>query len=108
MVNSSVPMTLLSLKQLLSEETRLVVIDFYAEWCGPCKRIAPEIEQLENKYNHRILVLKINVDECEDIAAEFAIQSMPTILFIKEGRILDTVVGANMTAIHRNIQLYGN
>lgn len=108
MVNDSVPMTLLSLKQLLSEERRLVVIDFFAEWCGPCKRIAPEVAQLETKYNNRILVLKIDVDVCDDIAAEFSIQSMPTILFIKEGRIVETVVGANMTAIHRAIQMYGN
>lgn len=108
MVNNSVPMTLLSLKQLLTSETRLVVIDFFAEWCGPCKRISPDIAKLEEQYNNKIVVLKIDVDECEDISAEFSIQSMPTILFIKEGRIVETVVGANMPAVHRAIQLYGN
>ena len=108
MVNNNVPMTLLSLKQLLASEKRLVIIDFFAEWCGPCKRISPDIAKLEEQYNNRIVVLKIDVDECEDIAAEFSIQSMPTILFIKESRILDTVIGANMSAVHKNIQLYGN
>jgi thioredoxin 1 len=102
----NIPHTLLSLKQLIEQENRLIVIDFFAEWCGPCKRIAPEIANLQSTYFDRILVLKIDVDQCDDITAQFKIKSMPTILFIKNQTILDSVIGANMEMIHQKIATY--
>lgn len=100
--------TLEELNNLLKTEKRLVVVDFFAEWCGPCKRISPEIHSLEKQYNHKIVVLTIDVDKCDDIAGEFKIECMPTILFIKNGQIVDTVTGANMPAVHANIKKHGN
>ncbi|KYN44617.1 Thioredoxin-2, partial [Trachymyrmex septentrionalis] len=65
----------------------LVVIDFFAVWCGPCKMIGPLIEEL-SKEMLDVVFLKIDVDECEDIAAKYEITSMPTFVFIKEGKVV--------------------
>jgi thioredoxin 1 len=100
--------TLEDLKSLLESEKRLVVIDFFAEWCGPCKRISPEIHKLEQQYNQKIVVLTVDVDKCEDISSEYKIECMPTILFIKNGKIVETVTGANIPAVHANIKKHGN
>ena len=101
-----VPLTLLSLKQLMETEKRLIVLDFFAEWCGPCKKIAPEVEQLQLKYDNQILVLKVDVDSCDDISAYFNIKSMPTLFFIKDNKLLDSVIGANMLLVNEKIVLY--
>jgi thioredoxin 1 len=101
-----VPLTLLSLKQLMETDERLIVLDCYAKWCGPCKRIAPEVEQLETKYDNKILVLKVDIEECDDISEHFKINSMPTFLFIKNNILLETVIGANMSLVNQTIVLY--
>ena len=101
-----VPLTLLSLKQLMETEQRLIVLDCYAEWCGPCKKIAPEVAELQDKYENTILVLKVDVDYCDDVAEYFKINSMPTFLFIKQSIELDKVIGANMALINQKIILY--
>ncbi|XP_076249166.1 thioredoxin-2 [Calliopsis andreniformis] len=72
----------------------LVVIDFFATWCGPCKMIGPKIEELA-KSMPDVVFLKVDIDECEDIAAEYEITSMPTFVFIKGGKVLETFSGAN-------------
>ncbi len=105
-MESQVPLTLLSLQQLIETEKRLIVLDFFAEWCGPCKRIAPQIATLQSNYSNTIYVLKIDVDQCDDIAAHFKINSMPTFLFIKNATLLDTVTGANLELIHQRIAMY--
>lgn len=102
----SVPHTLLSLDQMLASEQRLIVLDFYAEWCGPCKRISPEISKLQSTYFDRIVVQKIDVDQCDDVASHYKITSMPTFVFIKNSTILDTVIGANLELIHQKIAVY--
>ncbi|XP_011861687.1 PREDICTED: thioredoxin-2-like [Vollenhovia emeryi] len=81
----------------------LVVIDFFAEWCGPCKMIGPLIEELSKEMKD-IVFLKVDVDECEDIAAEYEISSMPTFVFIKEGKVLETFSGANIDKLKNTIQ----
>jgi thioredoxin 1 len=101
-----VPLTFLSLKQLMETEERLIVLDFFAEWCGPCKKIAPEVNELQYNYNNEILVMAVDIDECDDIVGYFKINSMPTFLFIKENKVLDTVVGANMSLVNEKIVLY--
>lgn len=105
-MSSRLPLTLLSLEQLIESEERLIVLDCYAEWCGPCKRLAPFIENLETAYNNSIVVLKADVDECDDIAAKFGVQSLPTILFFKHGRLIDQNIGASQEAISQKINLY--
>ncbi len=71
-----------------------LVVDFWAEWCGPCKMISPIISQLADEYDGRMVVGKCNVEECEEIAAEYGIRNIPTILFFKNGQLTDKFVGA--------------
>jgi len=107
-MSSKLPITLLSLQQLVESETRLIVVDCYADWCGPCKRIAPAISGLEDKYktNNGILVLKVDIDECDDIAGKYEIKSLPTILYFKHGQLIDRFIGANMEEIEKKIVTY--
>ena len=71
-----------------------LVVDFWATWCGPCRMVAPIIEELAKEYDGKINVGKCDVEECDDIAAEFGIRNIPTILFFKGGEIVDKLVGA--------------
>ncbi|XP_011636234.1 thioredoxin-2 isoform X1 [Pogonomyrmex barbatus] len=92
------------LKNKLKEAgSKLVVIDFFAVWCGPCKMIGPMIEDLA-KDMQDIVFLKVDVDECEDVAAEYEISSMPTFVFIKESKVLETFSGANIEKLKNTIQ----
>ena len=71
-----------------------VVVDFYADWCGPCKMMAPVIDELAGDYEGKARIGKLNTDENRNIATKYNIMSIPTILFIKNGEVVDTVVGA--------------
>ena len=71
-----------------------VLIDFWAEWCGPCKMIAPLIEQLASEYDGKIKVGKLDVDENQQTAMKYGVRSIPTVLFLKEGEVKDTIIGA--------------
>ncbi len=71
-----------------------LVIDFWATWCGPCRMVAPIISELAEQYDGRIVVGKCDVEENDDLAAEYGIRNIPTILFIKNGEIVDKLVGA--------------
>lgn len=71
-----------------------LVVDFWATWCGPCRMVAPIISELAEKYDGKIVVGKCDVEECEDLAAEFGIRNIPTILFFKNGEVVDKLVGA--------------
>jgi len=101
-----VPLTLLSLKQLMESEKRLIILDCYAKWCGPCKKISGEVDELGSKYDNTILVIKVDIEECDDVTEYFKINSMPTFLFIKSNTLLDTVIGANMSLVNEKIVLY--
>ena len=71
-----------------------LVVDFWATWCGPCRMIAPIVEELANEYDGKLVVGKCDVEENDDIAAEFGIRNIPTILFFKNGQVVDKTVGA--------------
>ena len=75
-----------------------LVVDFWATWCGPCRMVGPVISELAEEYNGRIVVGKCDVEENEDLAMEFGIRNIPTILFIKGGQIVDKMVGAQSKA----------
>ena len=71
-----------------------VVIDFWAEWCGPCRMIAPIIDELATEYEGRVVVAKCDVEECEEAVAKFGVRNIPTVVFIKGGEVVDKNVGA--------------
>ena len=71
-----------------------LVVDFWATWCGPCRMVAPIISELAEKYSGKLVVGKCDVEESEDRAAEFGIRNIPTVLFFKNGEIVDKLVGA--------------
>ena len=75
-----------------------LVVDFWATWCGPCRMVAPIIQELANQYDGKIVVGKCDVEESEDLAAEYGIRNIPTILFIKNGEIVDKLIGAQSKA----------
>ena len=71
-----------------------LVVDLWATWCGPCRMIAPVISELANEYDGKIVVGKCDVEENDDIAAEFGVRNIPTVLFFKGGKLVDKMVGA--------------
>ena len=75
-----------------------LVVDFWATWCGPCRMIGPIISKLAEKYDGKIAVGKCDVEENDDLAAEFGIRNIPTILFFKNGVVVDKMVGAQNEA----------
>ena len=70
-----------------------VIVDFWAEWCGPCKMLTPILEELSNEMTNEINVVKVNLDENQDLALKYSIRSIPTLLLFKEGNLIDTKVG---------------
>lgn len=72
----------------------VAVVDFWAPWCGPCRMVAPVIEELAEQYDGKVKICKVNTDENQDIAAKFGIRSIPTIMFFKNGQQVDTIIGA--------------
>jgi len=80
-------------KEVLQSEG-LVMVDFWAVWCGPCRMIAPTVEELAKEYADKLKVAKLNTDENPDIASRYKIMGIPTIMFFKNGEKLDQIVGA--------------
>lgn len=72
----------------------LVMVDFWAVWCGPCRVIAPVVDELAQEYEGRLRVLKLNTDENPDVASRYQIMGIPTLLFFKDGKPVDKIVGA--------------
>jgi thioredoxin 1 len=72
---------------------KLVLIDFWAEWCGPCKMIGPIVEELAEEYKDRAVITKLNVDENNDTSMKFGIRNIPTLIFLKNGEVVEKKVG---------------
>jgi thioredoxin 1 len=81
-------------KSNVLDSDKLTVVDFWAEWCGPCRAIGPVIEELAKEYTGKINVGKINVDHNPQVSMDYGITSIPAILFIKGGKVVDQLVGA--------------
>ena len=80
-------------KEVLESELP-VVVDFWATWCGPCKMIAPVIEELAKEYDNKVKIGKVDVDENPNISGRFGVMSIPTIMFFKGGKVMEQTVGA--------------
>ena len=70
-----------------------VLVDFYANWCGPCKMLSPIISEIANEYSNSVKVCKVNVDESQELALKYNIMSIPTLIFLKNGVVIKSVVG---------------
>ena len=70
------------------------LVDFWAEWCGPCKQISPRLEELANKYSENLAVCKVNVDENRELAIEYNIRSIPALIIFNSGEMVDSLIGA--------------
>ena len=71
-----------------------MVLDFWAEWCGPCRMVSPIIDELAQEYEGRVTIGKMNVDENDDVVGRFGIRNIPTVIFFKNGEMVDKIVGA--------------
>ena len=78
----------------LLQDSKLVIVDFWATWCGPCRMLSPILDQVEEEMPEQIKVVKVNVDDADEIATRFRIMSIPTLIFFKDGQMVDKTVGA--------------
>jgi thioredoxin 1 len=91
---ATVHLTEQNFDEALAANQSVMMVDFWAEWCGPCKAIAPVLEDLARESGGAITLAKVNVDENPSLAARYGIRSIPTILLVKQGKVADQVIGA--------------
>lgn len=84
--------------EMVTNSDKLVMLDFWAEWCGPCRMIGPIVEELSSEYDGKAIIGKVNVDENPGITAKLKIRNIPTLLFFKNGAEVDKIVGASSKA----------
>lgn len=82
-------------QEVALDSGKLVMVDFWAEWCGPCRIVGPVVDELSNDYEGKVVIGKVNVDNNSELSAKYGIRNIPTILFIKNGEVVDKSVGAS-------------
>lgn len=92
--SATIHLTEQNFDEALTANGGILMVDFWAEWCGPCRAIAPVLEELSKGSGGRVTLAKVNVDENPGLAARYGIRSIPTILFVKDGKVADQVIGA--------------
>ena len=81
-------------EETVLQARNLVMVDFWATWCGPCKIVSPVVEELAKEYEGRVLFAKVNTDENPDLASQYKIRGIPTLMFFRDGEVADQIVGA--------------
>jgi thioredoxin 1 len=103
MINEPVNVTDSAFEKVILQSTIPVVVDFWAPWCTPCKMVAPILEKLAKEYSGKLLVAKVDTDENPEWATKFEVQGIPTMLFVHNGKIVHTQVGALPEALLREV-----
>ena len=81
-------------EEVVLNSDKPVIVDFWAEWCGPCRMIAPAMEEISGEYTGKAVVVKCDVDNSPSVTAKFGIRNIPTVLYFKEGKVVDKQIGA--------------
>ncbi len=107
MSSTTLQVTDSSFKQEVLESAVPVLVDFWAPWCGPCRMVAPVVDEIANQYQEKIKVVKLNTDENPSIASQYGIRSIPTLMIFKGGERVDMVVGAvPKTTLSNTVEKY--
>jgi len=102
-VPETVHLTEQTFDEALATIEGLLLVDFWAEWCGPCRAIAPVLEEIAESPEGQVTLMKVNVDENPGLAARYGIRSIPTVLFVRQGTVVDRIVGAVPKAVLQDI-----
>ena len=93
-MSATIELTERNFDEALLAADGLVMVDFWAEWCGPCRAVAPVLEEVAEASNGQVTLMKVNVDENPGLATRYGVRSIPTILLVKDGTVVDRLVGA--------------
>jgi thioredoxin 1 len=94
MADAALHLTEVTFDRELAQHPEIMLVDFWADWCAPCKMLAPLLDELARESGGKVILAKVNVDENPGLAARYGIRSIPTVLFIREGKVLDQIIGA--------------